>query len=247
MKILFSPSETKSSLSSDLALSEDSFCCKDLYEKRMEVIDKYQDILNSKDINNLNKIFGLKDENKSFELAKIDIKTASTCRAIQRYTGVAYSYLDYENLTKKQKDFIDNSVIIFSNLFGPILAKDKLPIYRLKQGATLEGFKTEEFYKKNFSDELDSILKDEFIIDLRASFYEKFYKIPYPYITLKFIKNGKVVSHWAKAYRGVVLRQLAINNITSIENFRDMQIKNLEIQEIQEKGLKTEFIYNISI
>ena len=247
MKILFSPSETKSSFSSDLALSEDSFCCKDLYEKRMEVIDKYQDILNSKDINSLNKIFGLKDENKSFELAKVDIKTASTCRAIQRYTGVAYSYLDYENLTKKQKDFIDNNVIIFSNLFGPILAKDKLPIYKLKQGATLEGFKTEEFYKKNFSDELNKILKDEFIIDLRAGFYEKFYKISYPYITLKFIKNGKVVSHWAKAYRGIVLRQLAINKITSIENFRDMQIKNLAIEEIQEKGLKTEFIYNISI
>ena len=246
MKVLFSPSEAKSDLAANHYIDKDSFCCKNLYEKRMEVIDKYQDILNSKDINSLNKIFGLKDENRSFELAKIDIKTASTCKAVQRYTGVAYNYLDYENLSTKQKDFIDNNAIIFSNLFGPILAKDKLPIYRLKQGATLKGFKTEEFYKKHFSDELDKILKYEFIMDLRAGFYEKFYKIPYPYITLKFIKNGKVISHWAKAYRGVVLRQLAISNITSIENFRDMQIKNLEIEEIQEKGLKTEFIYNIS-
>ena len=66
MKILFSPSETKSDLSLNLPISEDSLCCKKLYKKREEVIRRYQDILDSGDINRLNKIFGLKNEEKSF-------------------------------------------------------------------------------------------------------------------------------------------------------------------------------------
>ncbi len=245
MKILFSPSETKSNLSTNAAISENSFCCKNLYKKRVEVIDRYQDILNSKDINRLNKIFGLKDEQKSFELAKIDIKSAPTCKAIQRYIGVAYDYLEYENLTIKQKEFIDDNVIIFSNLFGPILAKDNLPIYRLKQGASLEGFKTEAFYKRNFNEELDKLLEGEFIIDLRAGFYEKFYKLSLPYITMKFIKNGKVVSHWAKAYRGKMLKELSKHQPNSKAEFENIDFENLKIQEIITKKNRNEYVFQI--
>ncbi len=247
MKILFSPSEAKSEVIENGRIDAKSFCCKSLFSKRIEVLDRYQKILDSKNLESLKKIFGIKDDDKCLKLSDIDIKSASTCRAIKRYNGVAYNYLNYATLPEKKQSYIDDNTIIFSNLFGPLLAKDNLPIYKLKQGSTLDGFKTEVFYKKYFSGKIDAILENEFIVDLRAGFYEKFYKIPHPYITLKFIKNGKVVSHWAKAYRGLVLRKLALNNITSLEDFRDLQIKNLNIQEIQEKGLKTEFIYNISI
>ncbi|MFK5882515.1 MAG: peroxide stress protein YaaA [Sulfurospirillum sp.] len=246
LKILFSPSESKSILATNQSINKNSFCCKNLYEKRLEVFQKYQDILVSNDIKRLKNIFGLKDENRCKELSNIDIKSSSTCKAIQRYTGVAYNYLNYDTIPDAYKMYIDKNVIIFSNLFGPVLAHNNLPIYRLKQGSTLEGFKTETFYKENFSFALDKLLENEFIVDLRAGFYEKFYKIPYPHITMKFMKNSKVVSHWAKAYRGVVLRQLALNNITTLENFRNMELENLQIKEVHKKGLKTEFIYDIS-
>jgi cytoplasmic iron level regulating protein YaaA (DUF328/UPF0246 family) len=246
MKILFSPSETKSDITNEEPINKNSYCFKNLFNKRLEVIEKYQHILDTKNIENLKKIFGIKDINKCLKLSNIDIKLSPTCKAIQRYTGVAYDYLKYNELPEIHQKYIDDNVIIFSNLFGPVFAKDSIPIYKLKQGSTLEGFKTEKFYKEHFSGKLDEMLKDEFIIDLRAGFYEKFYKISLPYITMKFIKNGKVVSHWAKAYRGIVLRQLAIDNITSLEEFKNMEIDNLKIQEIHQKGLKTEFIYNIS-
>ncbi len=245
MKILFSPSEGKSDLALNPPINNNSFCCKNLFDKRIEVVDRYQKILNSKDTEELKKLFGLKDEKKCLALSEIDIKNTSTCKAIKRYTGVAYEYLKYNALEQKYQNYLDSNVIIFSNLFGPVQAGDFLPTYKLKQGSKLEGFKIENFYKEYFSDELDKMLKDEFIVDLRAGFYEKFYKIPYPYITMKFIKNGKVVSHWAKAYRGIVLRQLAINDIASLKNFKDFQIQNLKIKEIRNIGLKTEFIYNI--
>ena len=66
------------------------------------------------------------------------------------------------------------------------------------------------------------------------------------YTTLKFIKEGKVVSHWAKAYRGIVLREIAIAKIDNLEDFMKLSIENLSIEEIQTKKNKTEIIYNIS-
>ena len=62
---------------------------------------------------------------------------------------------------------------------------------------------------------------------------------------MKFIKDGKVVSHWAKAYRGIILRLLAQNNIQNIDQLMSMEIDNLSIEEIKKQKLKTEIIYSI--
>ena len=91
----------------------------------------------------------------------------------------------------------------------------------------------------------ERFLEDEDIIDLRAGFYEKFYQIKKPYTTMKFIKDGKVVSHWAKAYRGIILRLLAQNNIQNLDELMSMEIDNLSIEEIKKQKLKTEIIYSI--
>ena len=92
---------------------------------------------------------------------------------------------------------------------------------------------------------MENYLAEEEILDLRAGFYDKFYKPKKAYTTLKFIKDGKVVSHWAKAYRGIVLREIAKAGIESIEDFMKLPIENLTIHEIQTKKNKTEIIYNI--
>jgi cytoplasmic iron level regulating protein YaaA (DUF328/UPF0246 family) len=80
---------------------------------------------------------------------------------------------------------------------------------------------------------------------LRAGFYNKFYKPSSLYTTLKFIKDGKVVSHWAKAYRGIVLRELAKNNIRNMDEFMKMGIKGLSLKEIINKKIHTEIVYEI--
>ena len=66
-----------------------------------------------------------------------------------------------------------------------------------------------------------------------------------PCTTLKFIKDGKVVSYWAKAYRGIVLCESAKAGITSIEEFMKLPTEGLSIHEIQTKKNKTEIVFNI--
>ncbi len=74
------------------------------------------------------------------------------------------------------------------------------------------------------------------MIDLRAGFYEKFYKVKKANVlTFKFIKDGKVVSHWAKFYRGKLLQEIAKNDIKNHSEFMQMQIPGLKLEEIQEK------------
>ncbi len=246
MKILFSPSESKSNLENyKQYINKTSFCCSELYDTRYEVIKKYQSLTTNANLQTLKKIFGIKDEQKCLEFAQRDITKSFTCKTVQRYNGVGYKYLDYNSLSKSRKDFIDNNVIIFSNLFGPILAKDTIPNYKLKQGFNFENFKIDEFYNKNFSYKLDKLLEGELIIDLRAGFYEKFYKIKEPYITMKFNKKGKTVSHWAKAYRGLILRELSKYQPLNKNDFDLIEFKNLKNTEIIERNEKTEYIFEI--
>ena len=130
------------------------------------------------------------------------------------------------------------------HLFSMLIVK-YIPDYKLKQGETFDNLKIEKFYNDNFTEALDEYFLNEDIIDLRAGFYEKFYKINKPYTTMKFIKDGKVVSHWAKAYRGVILKLIAINNIKTIDELMNMQIENLKIEEITKQKLNTQIVYSI--
>jgi len=247
MKILFSPSEAKFKGGDNKKISEDSFIFPKLYDKRLEVINKYQDFLNSATNEELSKLFGTKKQDL-IDYYKGNLLEKEIKKVIERYDGVAFDYLKYEELSINEKTYIDKNVMIFSNLFGPVLAGDfGLPDYKLKQGEKIGSLALENFYKENFSNSLDEYLKDEEVIDLRAGFYEKFYKLNQPYLTMKFIKDGKVVSHWAKAYRGVILNLIAKNNIQNIDELMNMDINNLSIEEIRKQKLKTEIIYSISL
>ena len=189
-------------------------------------------------------MFGLKKEADILK-HKRDIIHELSLKAIERYTGVAFDYLAYKTLDNSAKLYIDRNLLIFSNLFGVLSADDLIPEYRLQQGKSIGDRKPEQFYKPILQKPLDEYLADEDILDIRAGFYDKYYKPSIPYTTLKFIKEGKAVSHWAKAYRGIVLREIAKAGIPSIDEFVKMPIEGLSVHEIHTKKNKTEIIYNI--
>ena len=245
MKILFSPSETKFKGGESKKINKNSFLFPELFEERIKVVNLYQTFIDNASNEELEKLFGTKKED-IINYYKGNLLEKEIIKVIERYDGVAFDYLKYSTLSDIEKAYIDKNVVIFSNLMGPILAGDMgLPDYKLKQNEKIGNFELEKFYNEKFSKALDDYLKDDDVIDLRAGFYEKFYKINKPYTTMKFIKDGKVVSHWAKAYRGIILRLLAQNNIQSIDELMNMEIDNLSIEEIKKQKLQTEIIYNI--
>jgi len=243
MKILLAPSETKTK-GGDNNFNLNNLLFSELTPIRKELLHKYMNILQKNNFSELSKMFGLKKE-ADIDYHNRDIIHELTMKAIERYRGVAFDYLNYKSLEEDSRLYLDNNLILCSNLFGFLRADDLIPEYRLKQGEAIGELKPEKLYKEQ-SYLMEEYLKDEDILDLRAGFYDKFYKPTKNYTTLKFIKNGKVVSHWAKAYRGIVLREIAKAKIESIEEFMNLSIENLSIDEIQTKKSKTEIIYTIN-
>ncbi len=243
MKILLAPSETKKS-DGNRNFEIGSLLFDSLAPQRSKLLHRYINIIQKGDLQELSKMFGLKKESDIIK-HKRDIVHELTMKAIERYTGVAFDYLDYPQLDQKSQNYIDTHVILFSNLFGPIRADDLIPEYRLKQGESVGDIKVEKFYHEHSADLLEEFLQNEEILDLRAGFYDKFYKPKKSYTTLKFLKEDKVVSHWAKAYRGIVLREIAKAGVENIEAFMKLPIEGLQIQEIQTRKNKTEIIYEI--
>jgi len=243
MKILLAPSESKKS-GGELPFNPNSLLFNNLAPYRLKLLHNYINILQQGNMQMLSKMFGIKKEADILKYKK-DIIHELTMKAIERYTGVAFDYLGYKELDNIAQTYIDNNVILFSNLFGPIKSSDLIPEYKLKQGEAVGDIRTEKFYFEHSAHLMEEYLKDEEILDLRAGFYDKFYKPIKPYTTLKFIKDGKIVSHWAKAYRGIVLREIAKSGVTTIDNFMQLCIEGLQIHEIQTKKNKTEIIYII--
>ena len=234
MKILLAPAETKNKGGEEVSFCKENFFLEELFDKRVEIFNKYEELLESSSIEELSKWFGLK-KLEEVEKYKESLVHKPSMKAIQRYNGVAFDALEYNELNANEQKYIDENVILFSNLFGAIKASDLIPDYKYKQGAKLPNINVEKFYLENFSDSLDEFVGEE-VIDLRAGFYEKFYKVKKANVlTFKFIKDGKVVSHWAKFYRGKLLQEIAKNDIKNHSEFMQMQIPGLKLEEIQEK------------
>jgi hypothetical protein len=234
LKILLAPAETKNEGGTESPFSKENFFLEKNFHFREEILKTYENYIQSLCLEDLSTWFGIKklDDVKKYQMS---LRDKPSMKAIQRYNGVAFDALRYNDLTASEQKYIDENVILFSNLFGPLKASDLIPDYKYKQGAKLPHINVEKFYKDNFSSDLDGYMGDE-IIDLRAGFYEKFYTPKNAtVITLKFLKDGKVVSHWAKHYRGLVLNTLAKKNVQSISEFMNTQISGLKLVEIQEK------------
>lgn len=210
----------------------------------MQALTHYENFIKSSDDEALKELFGVKNP-KEFNKFKQDLKEAPTNRAIELYSGVSYQFLDFKNLDKQSQNYILENTLIFSNLFGVVRANDTLPFYKFKQGAKIGNFAIEKFYKEHFSSALDEFLKDENIIDLRAGFYDKFYTPKKSFSTYKFIKNGKIVSHFAKAYRGVLLKILAQNQIKDNQTLLDKLPPELRLKEVKITKFKEEFTLEI--
>jgi cytoplasmic iron level regulating protein YaaA (DUF328/UPF0246 family) len=239
LKILFSPSEGKNDGGNEKE--------RELFgalSAREEILNKYNSIVLDNDEDKIKKLFGFKKFNECTPYI-CDIFNSPLMCAIERYQGVAYNYLNYITLNKEAKTYLKENTLIFSNLYGPLLGSDTIANYKVKQGNSVGDVVPEKYYRERFSYQLDLYLGKHDILDLRAGYYDKFYKTTHPYTTLKFLKNGKTVSHWAKAYRGIVLREVAKHNIQNMDEFMKLEIENLQVHEIIKTKNKTQIIYNI--
>lgn len=114
MKILLAPAETKNSGGEEKPFCKENFFRRVIW-KREEIFNTYEEFVSSLTIEELSKWFGLK-KLEEVEKYKTSLKDKPTMKAINRYEGVAFDALDYKNLDEKTQNYIDENVLLFSNL-----------------------------------------------------------------------------------------------------------------------------------
>lgn len=172
-------------------------------------IKAYLEILRKSNHSELAKIFGTKCVDLDMLSACLEMLSAPRIEALRLYRGVAYKALDFESLEVRAQDFLRESTLIFSNLFGAVRGGDRLPYYHLNQNYRSAKLNLQSLYKAQRG-AIDALLDSaEIIIDLRAGVYAKAYPLKArPHYILPIPKG---TSHQAKLHRGVALRELAQN------------------------------------
>lgn len=222
--ILFSPSEDKIIVDNNFLkennMTISTYFLESLWKNealnnhRLNIMKHYYKalsmILERKDKTMLKSIYGAKSFNDKniFDLCAA-LHSKKLLKAIELYNGVAFQGISFNTLPQYAKDFILENVLIFSNLFGVIRANDSIPYYKLKQGTKEKNLTLKDIYAPFILPLQQTIQTKEYIIDLRSGIYTKIFKPNIPHFFFEFQKNGKIISHYSKLYRGIILRLIS--------------------------------------
>ncbi len=211
MKYLIPPSEGKSKVTSKETLFADTNF---RFGKHVDDVVRLLSLIEDED---LSSVYGTSEEKAMiFHRQNQDIFNSKCAYAIERYTGVVYEHLNWESLNKSSQDFLDNHIYIFSGIFGMVTPKTLIPDYKLKMNVLSLQYHWNPIITESLKDE-------DLIIDLLPQVHRKAYTKGDNVITIDFqvIKKGKksAAGHFGKAVKGQLIRYIAENQITNIDDF----------------------------
>ena len=199
MLILIPPSEGKSSKnSSNTKFKDTNF----IFENEVKAIQKQLSNCNDAE---LQKIYGVTLQ-KATELNELNLNAMeNNCSySIERYTGVVYNQINWENLSDESKSYFEKNIRIFSGLFGIVTPKTLIPDYKLK----MNSLSLTKFWLPILTKHLS---KEDIIIDLLPQIHSKSYSHEnIVRIDFKIIKDGKLKSagHMGKVVKGQFIKFL---------------------------------------
>nr|WP_055506363.1 peroxide stress protein YaaA [Nonomuraea pusilla] len=205
MLIVLPPSEGKAREGSGPPVGELSFPALDRARKRvvsaLVKASRRRDALD---------VLGLTPGLASELAANVALRTAPTLPAARLYTGVLYDNLGLTTLDAGAARRAEESVLIFSGLWGVLRVTDMVPPYRLSMGVSLPPLGgLAAFWKPFVAKELDRL--PGLVVDLRSATYAAAWQPGERAVGVRVFRHGKVVSHMAKATRGEIARALLVS------------------------------------
>ncbi|QYC43812.1 hypothetical protein Nocox_31155 [Nonomuraea coxensis DSM 45129] len=139
------------------------------------------------------------------------LKTAPTLPAAELYTGVLYDNLGLGTLEGEARRRAEESVLIFSGLWGVLRIGDRIPPYRLSMGVNLPPLGgLAAFWRPLLAKALDPV--PGLVVDMRSATYAGAWQPGERSAAVRVFRAGKVVSHMAKATRGEIARALLLHD-----------------------------------
>ncbi|MCG5219555.1 YaaA family protein [Streptosporangium sp. KLBMP 9127] len=204
MLILLPPSEGKATVGDGPSLQLDGLSFPKLARSRKRVITALLALCRTSKARD---VLGL-SEGQAEEIAKNRaLRTAPTLPAGRLYTGVLYDNLGLATLDADAAGRAADSLVIFSGLWGVLRVHDHVPPYRLSMGVGLPPLGgLAAFWQPAVAKVLDP--EPGLVVDLRSSTYAPAWRPGARAVAIKVTRDGKVVSHMAKATRGAIARSL---------------------------------------
>ncbi|GLW20750.1 UPF0246 protein [Microbispora amethystogenes] len=139
------------------------------------------------------------------------LPAARTLPVADLYTGVLYDNLGLGTLSPDARRRADRRIVVFSGLWGLLRPSDRVPPYRLSMGVRLPPMGgLAAFWRPSISAVLDAT--KGLVVDMRSATYAAAWQPGERGVAVRVLREaaGKrtVVSHMAKATRGVVARSL---------------------------------------
>lgn len=156
-------------------------------------------------------------------------------QAVFAFNGAVYAGLDAYSLSSEKVDYLQNHLRILSGLYGYLKPLDLIEPYRLEMGTKLpinDKKNLYDFWKETLTDSLNKELKkNDVLINLASNEY--FSAIDKKAIKTKIItpefkdykdEKLKMISFFAKKARGLMVRYMAENNITNVEDIKQFNV-----------------------
>lgn len=205
MLILLPPSAGKTTPDDGPALDLDSLAGSAHNGLREQIIGELQEVSSRADALTILKVgTSIEPEIR----AQIDFYDQPCAPAYEVYTGVLFAAAGFGELDEQSKKRADESVQIYSGVFGYTRPSDLIPNYRLAMNTKLPTLgNVGTLWKKELRGSGGG--ENELVIDCRSSEYQVWMPPPsadHVTVSAARIKDGSrsIVSHSAKYYRGLL-------------------------------------------
>lgn len=140
------------------------------------------------------------------------VRTAPAAPARCVYTGVLFEAAGLETLEGGALARAGEHVRIASALWGLVSPLDMIPAYRLSMDRDLPGVgPLARVWHGPLTAELGPVAAQQLVVDCRSTAYQAAWRPPsgaHAWVTVRVVRDGRVVSHAAKHTRGVLAGHL---------------------------------------
>lgn len=236
MKIIFAPSKEM-----DFSRGEKT---SNAYSKNTEEIIT---ILKSLDDIELKKLYKVSD--KVLEEIKSYIENFEkdlSFKALDMYKGLAYKYLNKEDLDEEAIEYLNHHLIILSAFYGPISPDTYIKPYRLDFNTPLKvgGKNLKNLWKEAYN---ISFEEGEIILNLASNEFSSLIdRKKFIFYDFEFYesKDGKLKSHStiSKKARGLMVQYLAREKIEDIEEIKNFNLNSYKYRADLSEKFKFVFV-----
>ena len=164
--------------------------------------------------------------------------------AVFAFNGDVYSGIDVKTLSEDKVYDLQKSLRILSGYYGVLKPLDLIQPYRLEMGTKLAVNGSENLYKfwsENITNSiLDEMSREDLLINLASNeYFEAFDKKKFDGRIIspvfKDFKNGKlkIISFYAKKARGMMVRYIVDNEVSSYNELLGFNLGNYSYNEAE--------------